>query len=346
MTKLPSALLPLAVAAALSAQTMTVPAAPFTGGEDTLPLAASPTRYQQWFSAPEMTSVARVPVRIRAMGFVAGNVLQNGNTVDIEIRMAHLRPNTLPSATFANNLAEDNTLVFPRAVVTLASRPQAGARVVTFNFVREFVWNGLSGIVIDIKVFGNGNGNQSYLYPCRTANGIPGRTMRLFAPGNPANLQQATLVQNGMGLVTQFDYADGVTVSFGAGCPGTGGLAPSAGTNGGLPIPPNPSWTHTVTNVLPGAPAVFVAGASRTTFNGLPLPIDLGLIGFPGCALHVEALLFIPTSASLGGVALMPLPVPGVTLFRRQMFTQWFVLDPGASNGGLAASQALWHVFG
>lgn len=341
--------LSLALATSLAAQTLQtfqLPTGSFAAGESAIPLASSPTRYQQWYSATDLQATVRLPARLHALAFLAGNVLQNGSTVDIEIRMAHLPPGQLPGAGFEANLARDNTLVFPRSVVTLALRPAPGARVFTFNFVRDFAWNGSSGIVIDLKVFGNGMGNQSYLYPCRTTVSSLSQTMRLFASGNPANLSTATTVQNGQGMVTEFDYLDGVSVSFGSGCQGTAGVVPVAGTSGGLPIPPNALWAQTLNGAVPQAPVVLVVGSSQTAYGTVPLPFDLGLIGFTGCFLRVEPLVYFPATATAAGVATVPMPLPGVTLRRRYMFVQWFVLDSGAPNGALAASQAMWHVFG
>ncbi len=332
--------------AAQTAQTIRLPNATLPSGESAIPLASSPSRYQQWYSANDLRLAARVPMRIRSLAFLAGNVLQNGSTLDIEIRMAHVLPSQFPSTTFDNNLAIDNTLVIPRGVVTLAMRPAAGTRVFTFNFVREFAWNGSSGIVIDMKVFGNGNGNNSYLYPCQTTTFSPGQTVRLFASGPPTSLARATTVQDGIGLLTEFDYVEGVTVSFGTGCPGSGGLVPVASTSGGLPIPPNGAWTQTLSNVAPLASTVLVVGTSQTAFGSIFLPYDLGQLGFNGCWLRVEPVVFFPTTSSAGSFASVPMPVPGITLRRRSLFTQWFVLDTGAPNGVLAASQGLWHAFG
>jgi hypothetical protein len=341
-----TAWLVLTLAASLGAQTFRVPAPGFVAGESNIPLAASPSRYQQWFSAAQLQATVRVPVRMRAMAFLAGSVLQPGRTVDIEIRMALLAPNTFPSTTFDNNLLVNNTLVFARSNVTLVAQPMPGARVFTFPFAREFPWDGRSAIVFDLKVFGNGNNNNSYLYHCATTVSSPSQTIRLFAPGNPGGLAMATTVQNGQGLVTEFDYVDGLTVSYGAGCPGTGAAVPMAGTTGGLPIPPNPAFTLTLGNTLPLAATICVMGSSQTFYGAISLPFDLGLIGFPGCALRTDPLVYFPANASAAGTALLPFPLPGVTLRRRELFMQWFVLDPGAPNGALAASQGLWTVFG
>jgi hypothetical protein len=216
---------------------------------------------------------------------------------------------------------------------------------VTFTLAREFLWDGASGIVIDIKVFGNGNNNQPYQYACRTTVSSPGKVMRLFAPGNPATLVRATLAQNGIGLVTEFDYGFGLTVSYGGGCPGANSQVPLAGTTGGSPVPPNPTWTQTLNNAAPLTPALLVMGVSRTLFGSVPLPFDLGIIGFNGCSLWAEPRILLPTSTSAGGAASVVVAIPGVRLRPRSLFTQWFVLDQQAPNGSLASSQGLWHVF-
>jgi len=331
--------------AAQTSQTLRLPTGSFPAGEDNLPLASSPVRYQQWYSAAELLATARLPARIRGMAFLAGNVLQAGSFVDIEIRMAHLGSAQVPGVTFDNNLQADNTLVVPRGMVTLVAQPPAGSRVVTFNFAREFVWNGSSGIVVDLKVFANGNNSQPYLYPCRTTVSSPGKTMRLFAAGNPAQQQRATLSQNGIGLVTEFDFVYGLSVGYGTGCPGANALVPLAGTANGSPIPPNPAWTQTLSNAAPLTASTLLLGTSKTAYNGVPLPFDLGLFGFTGCFLLAEPLVMLTTTTSAAGFGSIVVPIPGITIRPRSLFTQWFVFDRGSPNGALAASQGLWHVF-
>ncbi len=327
-------------------QTLQLPTGAYATGQDNLPLASSPTRYQQWYAASELLNGVGRPMRIRGLAFLGQRVLQQGSNVDIEIRMAHMTPGLLPVARFDSNLARDVTLVLPRSIQNLVPNPPPGTRAVTFNFTREFTWDGASSVVIDLKVFGNGNNNQSYIYECLTATSALSKTMRLFAPGNPSTLQNATLSQNGFGLVTEFDFVDGVTVPYGTGCPGAGNVTPVAGTSGGLPIPPNPAWAQTLDFGAPSTAGVFVVGGSKTMYGTVPLPFELSVIGGNGCFLYNDALVMIPTSTSAAGVGLLPLPIPGVTLRRRQIFSQWFLLDLGAPNGALSGSQALWHVFG
>jgi len=110
---------------------------------------------------------------------------------------------------------------------------------------------------------------------------------------------------------------------FGAGCAGT------------LPIsrqvvldPPSLGGTLRVTfDQLPLDVAMALLGFSNTLFSGVPLPIDLGVIGAPGCAARVSAdmdfLLF-----GVGQQATLAVGVPSSTTFLGvPFFTQAAVLD-------------------
>lgn len=348
MKLLLAAISPLLTLACLGAQTQTsrFPTGAFATGQDNLPLASSPTRYQQWFSSSELAIAIARPVRIRSLAFIAQRVLQQGSNVDIEIKMAHMTPGLLPVPRFDSNLMSNVITVVPRAVHNLVANPPPGTRAVTFPFAQEFVWDGVSSVVIDLKVFGNGNNNQSYIYECLTAVSALSKTMRLFAPGNPSTLQNATLSQNGIGLVTEFDYIDGVTVSYGAGCPGTGNVTPVAGTSGGLPVPPNPAWAQTISGGAPSVPAVWIAGGSRTMWGTVPLPVELTVLNAFACFLHTDVITMIPSNTTAAGVGILSVPIPGVTLRGKKFYSQWFLLDLGAPNGVLSGTQALWHIFG
>jgi len=102
------------------------------------------------------------------------------------------------------------------------------------------------------------------------------------------------------------------TATVGTGCPG--GLGVPRITSAGLP---RIGTTTSIAVADTAAPlAVLFAGASTTTWNGLPLPLDLGSIGAPGCRVHSswEVVVFagapgavpvpIPLDPSLGGAAL------------------------------------------
>src|SRR5262249_46383761 len=154
---------------------------------------------------------------------------------------------------------------------------------------------------------------------------------------DPRAVINATTMTPGQGLVVQFTFVDGATVSFGQGCPGAGGAIPLAATTGGPPLPANPAWTHVVTKANSQIPALLLLGVDRTMYAGIPLPLDLGVIGANGCMLFTDIVTSIPTTTLGGGAgagtASIVVPTPPVTLKGLEMFTQWLLLDPGAPNG-------------
>src|SRR3970282_524759 len=109
----------------------------------------------------------------------------------------------------------------------------------------------------------------------------------------------ASLDQNGVGVLTQFDYVLGVTVNYGTGCQGTGGFVPRAGAVG-LPLMGNQNFTFVVTRALHQAPALMFLGYSRTAWGTVPLPLDLAPLGAPGCFLRTNVILAFSALTSGG----------------------------------------------
>ncbi len=101
-------------------------------------------------------------------------------------------------------------------------------------------------------------------------------------------------------------------------------------------------FVATASGVPALSPLALVIGASRTSWFGLPLPLDLGSVGAPGCALLVALDATANTTGMAGGTAQIPLSIPddmslgGVTLH-----LQWVVVDPPANPLGMTVSDAL-----
>lgn len=127
--------------------------------------------------------------------------------------------------------------------------------------------------------------------------------------------------------------------SFGTGCPTTGGPvqlnALSMPYVGG-------AFEHQIAGGPPlGFVGLLAFGGSNTTWNGLPLPLDLTVLGAPGCQALVspDVLLTVLLNAGAGSVTWN---LPNVPSFVGQsFFTQAVILDPqsplafqiGASSG-------------
>ena len=323
----------------------------------TLPTATPPTsnnlpfgggigRYQQWYAAAEIQSGVTGPKRLVQLDFLSNGGTQVATTLDLEVWVGHGFASG-PSGAFANSFAEPQVLVLPRRTVNLVAAA-AGAPTVTLPFTTPFTWDGTSPLVVDIRIFGNGRANQSFNHDLRAAVGTAqGKTTRLYALGN-ASATTATIVQQGWGLFTRFTMRDGFNLPFGDGCAGEGWYFPVA-TALSL-AQPNSLWTHQLTYAAPQRLAAWVLGSSRTSWNGLPLPLDLGTLAqAPGCSLLVNPVHTVFTTAIGGsagaGIATVTVALPPVTaMVGLSVYTQWLVADPLALNGVLAASNGIWHI--
>ncbi len=115
--------------------------------------------------------------------------------------------------------------------------------------------------------------------------------------------------------------------AFGSGCTATTAVSLDAVS---LPYLGG-SFVQRLTGPAAATLGLVLLGKSDTTAGGLPLPLDLGLIGAPGCQLAVS-MEFQQFTALTGGAATITWPIAsdlawlGVT-----MFTQGVVVDPGST---------------
>jgi hypothetical protein len=81
-------------------------------------------------------------------------------------------------------------------------------------------------------------------------------------------------------------------------------------------------------------------GVSNTTWGGVPLPFDLGVVGMPGCTLYTDP-MDIEVLGNNGGVADWSLAIPATpALAGAEFFAQGFVLVAGWNPFGMVASNA------
>ena len=64
-----------------------------------------------------------------------------------------------------------------------------------------------------------------------------------------------------------------------------------------------------LTNIPTNAAGLALVGTSRTSWGGIPLPLDLTSIGMPGCSLFTRGTFLFAIAAS-GGTANLTLPLP------------------------------------
>ncbi len=214
----------------------------------------------------------------------------------------------------------------------------------TIPFTTRFTWDRVRPVLLEVRVFGNNQGNQPFNYNFRGHTALLGTTSRVYGAGSP-QLSTGTVTQ-GMGMVTRFTARSGVTLPFGTGCPGEGGFVPVANI---AQVPqPAITWTHQLTNAASQRVCLWVIGDT----NQAPFPVDIPpLFGLPpsNCFLRMNpvntvALTTVGGGAG-GGTATLPVPLPPVGGYvGLSLFTQWVVFDPLAPNGFLSVSGAHWSI--
>lgn len=143
-------------------------------------------------------------------------------------------------------------------------------------------------------------------------------------------------VTHGRGLWTIAVREPAVT-SIGAGCAGSFGVPALSATPPELGKP----VALRCTNLRPGQQGLFALGVSSTTYQGLPLPIDLTWLGMPGCFARTSAESLVLGTNSTGElVTTLPVPATAATL-GFQFFAQAYSQDPPINAFGAAVSNAL-----
>lgn len=95
------------------------------------------------------------------------------------------------------------------------------------------------------------------------------------------------------------------------------------------------------------AATIVVLGESKDVFNGLPLPLDLGVIGAPGCELATSADATALLIANPGPGNIYPVPIPNdPLLICASFYAQAAVLDIPANSLGFVLSNAQAAVIG
>ena len=142
-----------------------------------------------------------------------------------------------------------------------------------------------------------------------------------------------------LGFVFRF-YAEHGVLSYSRACQGTNGLRPLIGSSGGNASIPNPSFAVTLAQAATqvGAGALLV-GATDRTFGSLTLPAELGFMNMPDCWLATDIAIALPWPIAAGS-ATVPLPIPNdPSLANAPLFSQWFLIDPGANPFGAVMTQ-------
>jgi hypothetical protein len=291
--------------------------------QNTLPFAGAPMRYQQKYLASDLKKLIKGgPVRLVGLNFRSKTSGFSGKSVTLEITLA--KAPALVTSVFDSNLI-NKLIVVPKTTINL---PTSGALtwVLPIRFKSLYTWDGKSDIMMDVRIYKNGNNNRPFLYFFDSVTGGP--TERLYATGASSTFSQFR--QIGSGLVTRFDYLGGAVVSYGKGCVGNGNVIPVASVRG-APVLGNVIKID-LSLARPQAPAVFLLGGSNSKWGAFNLPIDLTVLGAKGCSLLTGPIFLIPVTTIGGapgsGSATLKVQVPPVNSLRGlNLYGQWMVND-------------------
>ncbi|MGA1608234.1 MAG: hypothetical protein ACO4CT_14710, partial [Planctomycetota bacterium] len=107
------------------------------------------------------------------------------------------------------------------------------------------------------------------------------------------------------------------------------------------------SYELVVRGAMPMSPVLFGSGSSRSTWAGTPLPLDLSILGAPGCFVLNNLEATVSVAADATGTARLTYPVPNSIVLRgREAFHQGIVFDPYANLLGVTTTSGIGVQFG
>lgn len=128
---------------------------------------------------------------------------------------------------------------------------------------------------------------------------------------------------------------------YGSAC---GAVSTSAWAVTGSPTIGNAGYAVGLRQGVPSSFAVLALGDSRSASSvfGAPLPIDLSVLGAPGCQLLVDPLVLLAQPSDVFGEADQPLPIPAAPILSGvEWSAQWVQPDAGIGPFGLVTTRGL-----
>ncbi len=234
------------------------------------------------------------------------------------------------------------------AQVTTPTAPQARwGNKITYHLARQRV------VMTGGDLGGNANGSDAWEYDGYDWHLL--NTPSNFSPRNnhalAYDVARDVLVQYG-GFPTNFDTWELTEASaarwlaYGSGCPGAAGVPTLDAQPGSAPLVGQPLVLEL--GNLPPTPLAFVAsGLSRTQNAGVPLPLELSILGMPGCTQFVGDIGLLQATAAAAGAATWSLQLPSTAaLAGLEVYFQGLVPDASANAFGLILTNAGRAVIG
>jgi hypothetical protein len=299
------------LASLAAAQTPAIfsPAAAATGlgnSNNNIPFSWTPSTYQQVHSQNSFSSTSAAVINRLSFRMASGFTNRPGHMIDVELFMAQ-SPNDAANAstTFASNItAASEVNVYTRKMFSLPTVPD-NSWAISFPFDNTFPYTGITHVSWRANVYGNSNNNAIFTYP-----------------------------------IDAFSAA-GVSTLVGVGCRSANGTANATHTVSGLVIGTTASFTGNSFVPAGGLPAILTIGVSNTSFGSVPLPLDLGPYGAPGCSIYNDWVitLFGTTMANASGSVVIQVPIPNdQSLVNSVHYSQYLFAEQGANALGIFTS--------
>jgi hypothetical protein len=297
----------------------------FGGSNNSIPFTWSPVRYQQVFLASELPA----PFTMYGLSLRQDErAASHGVTVDLDITVAYTTktPQTISTTFPANFDSGTPIVVLPRAQVVFPDMPLPPTDprefFLTIPWSVPFDWVPQPGrnLLIQVAVYGNSHGNQPWGYPLDANGG----TARLYADGPNALTGK---LEVGYGLVMGFRALTHTAV-------------PRLYTNSTPQI--GDTFRVQLNQARPATLALLALGFSKTSWLGIPLPLELTGFGAPGCRLLAAIDDTQRATTNATGYGSFQYSIPNdIYLLNIRFYNQWIVVDPGANafqhaftNGG------------
>jgi len=304
---------------------------PTVGGGNAFPWGSEGVRFQQIIPRSVLPSTAGWITDIFVSGRSTSPEIVYG---DIEIRIG-VTQQTVPAANWNTNNPNPTTVYRgPLRVKFVVDQWRAIALPKPYLWIPKTATDNLCFEVITWKVTDRGGGSSSssnFYYPHVSAS--QGRAFRYQWTSNQSQgpLTSSSSGASRMGLV----FNDGNFVALGSGCKGTNGT-PTMGSKPGT----WPQFGKAFDIDLSGGPAqrpVFLfVGIDATKWSGIPMPLDLKVIGAPSCMAWHDQLFVMATATDASGAATAKLVVPSIGHIR--LLATWWCLDTQANALGITTS--------
>jgi hypothetical protein len=190
--------------------------------------------------------------------------------------------------------------------------------------------------------------------PSGGAAGAFGISLAVLAPqpGNPFPLiaisdpRAHSTLYGPLGRISVYRAAPPSVQPLGEACTGTLTTAPRIGMTALGVLGASGARVH-LSNAPPAAPAFLLIGFSKTSWNGIPLPLALDALGFPGCRLFTSIELIAGvttgTDGNARGYASVDLPLPLAAQGPVSAYGQWLVLGQGQTWPGALSAALEWR---